>query len=63
MPAVPPQRLVTLQDGAVGKCDPLDIAIMLTVDEPIDPRPRPVGLGSLTPLHLDRPSFPPWQPP
>lgn len=59
--AVFPQRLVALEDGTVGECDPLDVAIVLAIDESIDPRNGAIGLGPLPPFDLDGTALTPWQ--
>jgi hypothetical protein len=59
--AVFPQRLVALEDGAVGECDPLGLAIVLAIDESIDASDRAIGLASLAPFDLDGSALKSWQ--
>ena len=55
------QRLVALEDGAVGEYDPLDVAIVLAIDESIDPSEGAIVLGSLAPFDLDGAALTSWK--
>jgi len=51
------QRLVTLNERAIGQRYSLQVTIILLVDEPIHLGNRPIGLAALAPLNLNGPAL------